>query len=80
VSADEVDVQDMGDTSIPDDVRDKLLNFVRAGLAAAYIKGKSYVSFGSVSMGIAGSITVDEFFQKYLGTFLKTYINDTTKN
>ena len=61
------DVQDLGDTSIPDDVRDKLLDFVRAGLAAAYMKGKSYVSFGSVSMGIAGSITVDEFFQKYLG-------------
>ncbi|MCD6321794.1 MAG: L-fucose isomerase [Clostridiales bacterium] len=61
------DVQDQGDTSIPNDVRDKLLNFVRAGVAAAYMKGKSYVSFGSVSMGIAGSITVDEFFQKYLG-------------
>lgn len=61
------DVQDLGDTSIPNDVKDKLLNFVRAGLAAAYMKGKSYVSFGSVSMGIAGSITVDEFFQKYLG-------------
>ncbi|MCK5757969.1 MAG: L-fucose isomerase, partial [Clostridiales bacterium] len=61
------DVQDLGDTSIPNDVRDKLLDFVRAGLAAAYMKGKSYVSFGSVSMGIAGSITVDEFFQKYLG-------------
>jgi L-fucose isomerase len=61
------DVQDMGDTTIPDDVRDKILNFVRAGIAAAYMKGKSYVSFGSVSMGIAGSITVEDFFQKYLG-------------
>ncbi|MDX1359556.1 MAG: L-fucose isomerase, partial [Clostridia bacterium] len=55
------DVQDMGDTTIPDDVREKILNFVRAGIAAAYMKGKSYVSFGSVSMGIAGSITVEEF-------------------
>ena len=61
------DVQDMGDTEIPCDVEEKILNFVRAGLAAAYMKGKSYVSFGSVSMGIAGSITVEDFFQKYLG-------------
>ena len=61
------DVQDLGDTSVPDDVKDKVLNFVRAGIAAAYINGKSYVSFGSVSMGIAGSITVEDFFQKYLG-------------
>ena len=61
------DVQDMGDTSIPNDVKDKILNFVRAGIAAAYMAGKSYVSFGSVSMGIAGSITVEDFFQKYLG-------------
>ncbi|MFO7612124.1 MAG: L-fucose isomerase [Clostridia bacterium] len=61
------DVQDMGDTSIPDDVRGKILDFVRAGVAAAYMKGKSYVSFGSVSMGIAGSITNEDFFQKYLG-------------
>ncbi|MBN2558177.1 MAG: L-fucose isomerase [Clostridia bacterium] len=61
------DVQDMGDTSIPDDVKGKILDFVRAGTAAAYMKGKSYVSFGSVSMGIAGSITNEDFFQKYLG-------------
>ncbi|WP_145331352.1 L-fucose isomerase [Paenibacillus xylanexedens] len=61
------DVQDGGDTSIPDDVRDKLLRFSRAGLAAAAMKGQAYLSIGSVSMGIAGSIVNDSFFQEYLG-------------
>lgn len=61
------DVQDAGDQSIPDDVSEKILRFVRAGLAAAYMKGKSYLSMGSVSMGIAGSIVREDFFQEYLG-------------
>jgi len=61
------DVQDMDDASIPDDVREKILKFIKAGISAAYMRGKSYVSFGSVSMGIAGSITNENFFQKYLG-------------
>lgn len=61
------DVQDGGDTTIPDDVRDKLLRFSRAGLAAATLKGRAYLSIGSVSMGIAGSIVNDSFFQEYLG-------------
>ncbi|MFC4778848.1 L-fucose isomerase [Paenibacillus sp. GCM10023252] len=61
------DVQDSGDTSIPEDVQEKLIRFARAGLAVALIRGKSYLSIGSVSMGIAGSIVNDEFFQDYLG-------------
>ncbi len=61
------DVQDAGDNSIPDDVREKLLRFAKAGLAVATMKGKSYVSFGSVSMGIAGSIVQEDFFREYLG-------------
>lgn len=61
------DVQDAGDTTIPDDVRQKLLQFVKAGLAAAQMKGKSYLAMGSVSMGIAGSIVNEDFFQSYLG-------------
>ncbi|GAB3425584.1 L-fucose isomerase [Niabella aquatica] len=61
------DVQDMGDTSIPADVRDKLLNFARAGLAVSIMKGYSYLAIGSVSMGIAGSIVDPQFFQEYLG-------------
>lgn len=61
------DVQDAGDTSIPEDVKEKILRFVKAGLAAATMKGKSYLSLGSVSMGIAGSIVNEPFFQDYLG-------------
>lgn len=61
------DVQDVGDKTIPDDVSEKILRFVRAGLAVSYMKGKSYLSMGSVSMGIAGSIVREDFFQEYLG-------------
>ena len=61
------DVQDSGDQIIPDDVSEKILRFVKAGLAASYMKGKSYLSMGSVSMGIAGSIVREDFFQEYLG-------------
>jgi len=61
------DVQDSGDKSIPEDVSEKILRFVRAGLAASIMKGKSYLSMGSVSMGIAGSIVREDFFQEYLG-------------
>ncbi|MGF7045633.1 L-fucose isomerase [Paenibacillus sp. DS2015] len=61
------DVQDEGDQRIPDDIQQKLLRFAKSGLAAAYIRGKSYLSLGSVSMGIAGSIVDDSFFQEYLG-------------
>ena len=60
-------VQDAGDTSIPEDVKEKILRFVRAGIAVAYMKGKSYLSMGGVSMGIAGSIVKEDFFQEYLG-------------
>jgi L-fucose isomerase len=62
------DVMDLKDTgTIPPDVKDKLLRFAKASLAAAWMRGKSYLSIGSVSMGIAGSITNADFFQDYLG-------------
>lgn len=61
------DVQDADDPSIPEDVKLKLLQFARAGLAVAWMRGKSYLSIGSVSMGIAGSIVVEDNFQNYLG-------------
>ncbi|SDD57803.1 L-fucose isomerase [Paenibacillus sp. UNCCL117] len=61
------DVQDMGDAGIPEDVRTKLLQFAKAGLAVATIRGKSYLSMGSVSMGIAGCIADEAFFGGYLG-------------
>lgn len=61
------DVQDAGDTSVPGDVKEKILRFSRAALAVATMRGKSYLSMGSVSMGIAGSIVNEDFFQSYLG-------------
>jgi L-fucose isomerase len=61
------DVQDIGDKEITQDVREKLLRFARAGLAVATMKSKSYMSLGSVSMGIAGSIVDERLFQEYLG-------------
>ena len=61
------DVQDLDDNSIPEDVAEKLLRFARAAQATATMRGKSYLSIGNVSMGIAGSIVDYNFFQKYLG-------------
>ena len=61
------DVQDAGDSSIPEDVQKKLLTFTKAGLAVAELRGKSYLSMGAVSMGIAGSVVDDNFFHDYLG-------------
>ncbi|MFZ4399227.1 MAG: L-fucose isomerase [Bacteroidales bacterium] len=61
------DVQDADSSEIPDDVKSKLLQFAKAGIVVATMKGKSYLSMGSVSMGIAGSIVDADFFQNYLG-------------
>lgn len=61
------DVQDANAKDIPADVEAKILQFVRAGIALATIKGKSYLSMGNVSMGIAGSIVDQAFFEDYLG-------------
>src|SRR5208283_3002297 len=61
------EVRDATDLSIPEDVKDKILRFARAGVAAATMRGRSYLSMGAVSMGIAGSIVDASFFQKYLG-------------
>lgn len=61
------EVQDRTDTSIPSDVEEKLLRFVKGGLAVALMRGTSYLSLGSSSMGIAGSFVDYDFFQEYLG-------------
>ncbi|MEZ4969184.1 MAG: L-fucose isomerase [Flavobacteriaceae bacterium] len=61
------EVQDSDDENIPEDVQKLLLQFTKAGLAVAMMNGKSYLSIGSVSMGIAGSIVNENFFQNYLG-------------
>jgi L-fucose isomerase len=70
-------VQDAGDNTIPDDVREKILSFVRSGLAVAQMKGKSYLSLGYTSMGIAGSTVDPGFFQDYLG--IRTEFVDMTE-
>ena len=61
------DVQDVTDSVIPEDVRRKLLLFGEAAVAVMQMRGKSYLSIGSVSMGIAGSMPNADFFQEYLG-------------
>jgi len=61
------DVQEATDTSIPADVKEKLLRFGRAAVAAATMRGKSYLQIGSICMGIGGSIISPEFIEEYLG-------------
>ncbi len=61
------DVCEADDTSIPEDVREKLLRFGRAAVAAASMRGKSYLQIGSVTMGIGGSIIDSDFIESYLG-------------
>ena len=61
------DVQNADDTEIPADVREKLLRFGRAAVAAATMRGKSYLQIGSICMGIGGSIISPEFIEEYLG-------------
>ncbi len=61
------DVQDADATDIPADVREKLLRFGRAAIAAASMDGKSYLQIGSMCMGIAGSQIDPDFFEDYLG-------------
>jgi len=61
------DVQEADDTSIPADVEEKLLRFGRAAVAAATMRGKSYLQIGSITMGIGGSIIDPAFIEEYLG-------------
>ena len=60
-------MQNADDTSIPADVQEKLLRFGRAAVAAASMRGKSYLQIGSVTMGIGGSIIDPDFIESYLG-------------
>ncbi|MGE4484969.1 MAG: L-fucose isomerase [Oscillospiraceae bacterium] len=61
------DVQDASDTNIPADVCDKLLKFGRASVAAATMRGKSYLQIGAICMGIGGSSIDPDFIEEYLG-------------
>jgi L-fucose isomerase len=71
------DVQDAKDTSIPEDVKEKVLQFAKAGLAVAQMRNKSYLSIGGMSMGIAGSYVDQEFFLDYLG--MRTEVVDMSE-
>ncbi len=66
------EVQDAGDGEIPGDVAQKILQFAKAGLAVAQMRGKSYLAMGGVSMGIAGSIVDQALFENYLGMRVET--------
>ena len=70
-------VQDNNDSTIPEDVKEKILRFVKSALALAQMKGKSYLSLGYASMGIAGSVVDSGFFQDYLG--IRTGFVDQTE-
>ena len=61
------EVCEADDTEIPEDVKEKLLRFGRAAVAAATMRGKSYLQIGSVTMGIGGSIIDPSFIEEYLG-------------
>jgi len=71
------DVQDSSDTSIPEDVKEKILRFTKAALAVATMKGKSYLSLGGMSMGIAGSLVNQDFLLDYLG--MRTEVVDMSE-
>ena len=61
------DVQNADETEIPADVKEKLLRFGRAAVAAVSMEGKSYLQIGAMCMGIAGSQIDPDFFEDYLG-------------
>ena len=60
-------VQDIDDRTIPEDVEEKILRFARSAVSVGWMKNKSYVNIGGVSMGIAGSYCNADMFQKYFG-------------
>ena len=61
------DVQEADQKEIPEDVKEKLLRFGRAAVAAATMRGKSWLQIGSICMGIGGSIIDPAFIEEYLG-------------
>ena len=61
------DVVDADDSTIGDDIKEKLLRFGRAAVVVATMKGKSYLQIGSICMGIGGSIIDSDFLESYFG-------------
>ncbi len=60
-------IQDLTDNSIPSEIQEQILSFARCAVALGIMRGKSYLSMGGVSMGIASSIVDSDFLQSYLG-------------
>ncbi len=61
------DVQDANDTTIPEDVAEKILRFARCATAVGWMRNKAYLNIGSVCMGIAGSYCDADIMQNYFG-------------
>src|ERR1035437_3034772 len=63
------DVQDGGDKSIPADVQEKIIRRSPPAVSVAFFVCLSnfFVGMGGVSMGSAGSIVDQPFFESYLG-------------
>lgn len=61
------DVQEASDTSVPQDVAEKILRFARCAVAVGWMKNKAYINIGGISMGISGSYCDASVFQKYFG-------------
>ncbi len=61
------DVQDLGDRTVPEDVKEKILRFARCAVAVGWMRNKAYVNIGGVAMGIMGSFCDTQVLQKYLG-------------
>jgi L-fucose isomerase len=61
------DVQDASDTTLPEDVAEKILRFARCAIAVGMMNNKAYVNIGGVAMGIMGSYCDTQMFQKYFG-------------
>ena len=66
------DVKESDDKEIPEDVAEKLIRFARSAVAAASMKGKSYLQIGAVCMGIGGSIVDSGFLEDYFGMRLES--------
>src|SRR5690625_7996423 len=62
------EVQGAGDDTIPQDVKEKILRFVKAGLTVAEKSGKSYLSIESVCMGLSSTMVHEDCIEVYLGS------------
>ena len=55
------------DAPMTDDVKEKLILFAKAAVAAVSMRGRSYLQIGAQCMGISGSMIDPDFFEEYLG-------------